>query len=95
MEELDKIVQECRDKLFDYIKEKLSQSKDHKINFITPLVIPCDIDEDRYYNTIITGLYLYQDDIVVVVDVDGLEDEDDIATYSFDELYLMAKMLTI
>ena len=93
-QELDTIVSNTRKALFDYIIKVMSKIGTKEITFSSPIEFPCEIDEDRYYINQVTGVGYNNDYIYTLVEIDGQEDEEDMAHYSIDEIIKIASKLT-
>lgn len=94
-QELDTIVSNTRKTLFDYIIKVMSKIGVKEITFFEPIEFPNDWDEDNYYMDIVTGLTLGdKNDIWAKVDIDGTYDEEQIESYSIDEIIKIASKLT-
>lgn len=93
-QELDTIVKNTKKVLFDYIIKIISKSNSNEILFSSPIEFPCEIDEDRYYISKVKGVGYNNDCVYTLVEIDGQEDEEDMAHYSIDEIIKIASKLT-
>lgn len=86
---IEKIISSARESLIEEIKRKLKKSG---YTVDVEVELPCTIDEDRYYTTIIQRLTLNENENVIVYstcdidDCDEDENEDPIELYSLDEI---------